>query len=342
MEFSNLPKKPTSEEVHAFIAQQLGVTRTQLVRLQLSHTDECAFVKVIDLNTAQRIVQTHDNQHDYEVKGVKHKIRIRMADGAVDVRLYDLSEHVSVEQISRHMAAYGEILSVTELLWSDKHHYADMATGIRQVKMVLREPIKSYITIDGETTYVKYPKQRPTCRHCGEYMHTGISCVHNKKLLAQKVSVNDRLKRDSYAGAVRGASEGFGANETEDQRSNSLDGNVSAKQESPLNTSKLDVSADVNPAPVQQNLDNGLSTVMDQEVHHRKLSICEISSMSTDDSSNEHVLESSIICNANGEMAVVTTQKPINDSTGKHKTNISNETNPFIVAKRGRRQSKKH
>lgn len=363
VEFSNLPKKPTSEEVHAFVAQQLGVTRTQLVRLQLSHTDECAFVKVVDLTTAQRIVQTHDNQHDYEVRGVKHKIRIRMADGGVDVRLYDLSEHVSDEQISRHMAAYGEVLSVSELLWSDKHHYAGMATGIRQVKMVLREPIKSYVTIDGETTYVQYPKQRPTCKHCGEFMHTGISCVQNKKLLAQKVSVNDRLKRSSYAGAVRGASEGFNASDAGEQANASTVDNGSSSpvpenlpstsheaifpvlpgNETTSTATQMDVAAGPDPEVHQHVTEEMLTSAVGNESQQRSISVGDDSSMSTDGSCTGNVLEKSIVCNPNGELVVVATEKTANDHKGKHKTNIVDDgTNNFIVAKRGRGRPKKN
>lgn len=170
----------------------------------MSHTDDCAFIKVTDQTIAQRIVDQYDNKFDYEVKGVKYKLRIRMADGCVDVRLHDLSENTTDEQIRKHMSCYGEVLSVQELLWSDKHYFPGFPSGIRQVRMVLREPIKSYVTIDGDTTHVTYPKQRQTCRHCGEFMHTGISCVQNKKLLVQKIGLNDRLRGSSYAGAVRG------------------------------------------------------------------------------------------------------------------------------------------
>lgn len=204
VEFAKLPKKPTSEEVHKMVGLQLGITRSQLVCIQLSHTDECAFVKVTEQAIAQRVVDQFDNKLDYDVKGVKYKLRLRMADGCVDVRLHDLSENTTNEQIRRHMEVYGDVLSVQELLWSDKHHFPGLSSGIRLVRMVLREPIKSYITIDGESTLVTYPRQRQTCRHCGEYLHTGISCVQNKKLLAQKAGLNDRLKKASYAGAVRG------------------------------------------------------------------------------------------------------------------------------------------
>lgn len=204
VDFGNFPKKPTSEEVHTFVGRHLGVTREQLVQIQLHHIDDCVYVKLTNLALAQKIVSDHDNKHDYEVKGVKYKIRLRMADGGTEVKLHDLSENVTNEQISRHMAAYGEILSIDWLVFGDKHHFPGLRSGVRQVKMVLREPIKSYVTVAGETTLVTYPKQRQTCRHCTEYLHIGISCVQNKKLLAQKVSVNERLKPKSYSNALRG------------------------------------------------------------------------------------------------------------------------------------------
>lgn len=259
VDFTNLPKKPTSEEVHTFVSRHLGVTRAQLVKLQISHTDDCAFVKVTDHSTAQRIVDTHDNTHEYDVKGVKYKLRIRMADGGVEVRLHDLSENITDEQISRHMTSYGEVLSVEDLFWSDKHVFSGCASGIKQIKMILREPIKSYITIQGETTFVTYPKQRQTCKHCGEYMHTGISCVQNKKLLAQKLGVNDRLKKGSYAGAVRTGTMGF----------NPMTSNCSSEvpvqsQNAPETAGALEASnfphlVEMNIEPSSSNAVNGLN-----------------------------------------------------------------------------------
>lgn len=204
VDFGNIPKKPTSEEVHTFVGRHLGVTREQLVQIQLHHIDDCVYVKLTNLLLAQKIVSDHDNKHDFVVKGVKYKLRLRMADGGIEVKLHDLSENVTSEQISRHMTAYGEVLSIDWLVFGDKHHFPGLRSGVRQVKMVLREPIKSYVTIAGETTLVTYPKQRQTCRHCTEYLHIGISCVQNKKLLAQKVGVNERLKPKSYSSALRG------------------------------------------------------------------------------------------------------------------------------------------
>lgn len=210
IEFANLSKKPSFENIHRFIAEALGLSKTQVVRVQINHYLWCAFVKCVDLETAQSIVQQHDNRHEIEVSGKKIKLRILMEDGAVDVRLHDLSEDVTNEAIVEHMSNYGQVLAIEELAWSEKYAFDDIPSGIRSVKMILKSQIKSYITVEGETTYVTYFGQKHTCRHCNEYIHSGIPCTQNKKLLVQKVSVNDRINTtkqssntSSYANAVK-------------------------------------------------------------------------------------------------------------------------------------------
>lgn len=129
-----------------------------------------------------------------------------MEDGCTHVKVHDLSMDVTDEQLTSHMTQYGEVLSIQELVWTDDYEFAGLPTGIRLIKMFLQQPIKSYISICGESTYVTYPGQRATCKHCGEYMHTGIPCVQNKKLLVQKASVNERLtvsSGNSYASVVK-------------------------------------------------------------------------------------------------------------------------------------------
>lgn len=206
IDFSNIPKKPTFKEIHKFVARDLGLSVEQVCRIQISHIYNCAFVQTVDLATAQDIVQLHDNRHEYECNKQRYKLRILMEDGCIHVKLHDLSMDITDEQVEHHMSQYGEVASIQELVWTDDYEFAGLPTGIRQVKMILKHPIKSFICICGESTYVTYPGQRPTCKHCGEYTHTGIPCVQNKKLLVQKASVNERLNVSpvkSYAGVVK-------------------------------------------------------------------------------------------------------------------------------------------
>lgn len=208
IDFSNIPRKPSFKEVHSFVARELGLSKENLLRIQISHVYGCAFVQTVDTATAEQVVKLHDNKHEYECNKKKYRLRILMEDGCTQVKLHDLSADVSDEQITHHMSQYGDVVSIQELVWSDDYEFSGLFTGIRLVRMVLKQQIKSYINIGPESTYVTYSGQRATCRHCGEYVHTGIPCIQNKNLLVQKASVNERLrsaKTTSYSDVVRKA-----------------------------------------------------------------------------------------------------------------------------------------
>lgn len=198
IDLSNVPRKPSHEEVHEFVNTELGLQKEQVVRIQPSRSLQCVFVKVIELSIAQRIVAEHDNKHETEIDGKMYKLRIRLEDGAVEVKLHDLSEDVSDGKIVEYLRAYGDVISIRELMWDERYTFGGIPTGVREVKMMVKENIPSYVTIDGEITALSYYGQQQTCRHCSEFVHNGISCVQNKKLLVQKLNADQ-----SYAKVVK-------------------------------------------------------------------------------------------------------------------------------------------
>lgn len=204
IDFGHIPKKPTAKDIHLFVGKRLGLTQQQVKRIQYSQHIGCAFITCFDLDTAKRIVQQHRDQHEITVGNQKYILRIRMEESGTEVRIYDLSDHITDKQIIAHMSKYGEVHSIKELLWDDRFLFPGMPSGIRLLRMTLKEHIDSYITIHGEHTAVSYSGQRQTCRHCGELIHIGIPCTQNKKLLVQKMSVNGRLNQTaSYAGVLK-------------------------------------------------------------------------------------------------------------------------------------------
>lgn len=188
IDYANVPKKPSSEEVHQFVGVTLGLKREELMRIQYSRNLGVAFVKAASLEIAQKVVEENDNTHELTVDGKIYKIRLVMEDGAVEVKLFNLSEDVTNDKIARFLIAYGEMLSIREELWDEKHHFAGLPTGVRVARMIVKKNIPSYVSIDCETTQVAYYGQQQSCRHCSESVHNGISCVQNKKLLLQKLA----------------------------------------------------------------------------------------------------------------------------------------------------------
>ena len=196
IDFSNVPKKPDNAKVHSFCATVLGLKQGEVLRIQNSRTVGSSFVKVTDLALAQRICEEHDNKHDITVDGKKYPLRITLEEGAVEVRLYDLSEDVTDKKITEYLVKYGDVIAIREQRCGADVDFPGISTGVRVAKMIVKRNIESWVTIDGEMTQVSYYGQRQTCRHCRDYMHIGATCVQNKKLLVQK-SYADAAKQMS-------------------------------------------------------------------------------------------------------------------------------------------------
>lgn len=118
IDYANVPKKPSSEEVHRFVGATLGLKRDEVMRLQYSRNLGVAFVKATCLEVAQKVVEEHDNRHELTVDGKPFKIRLVMEDGAVEVKLFNLSEDVTNDKIVKFLMAYGELLSIREEMWT--------------------------------------------------------------------------------------------------------------------------------------------------------------------------------------------------------------------------------
>lgn len=139
IDYANVPKKPSSEEVHQFVGATLGMKREELLRIQYTRNTAVAFVKAASLEVAQKIVEGNDNKHELIVDGVPYKLRLTMEDGAVVVRLHNLSEDVTSEKIAKFLSSYGEILSIREELADENHYFPGLPTGVRIVRMTIKK-----------------------------------------------------------------------------------------------------------------------------------------------------------------------------------------------------------
>ncbi|KXJ79122.1 hypothetical protein RP20_CCG002273 [Aedes albopictus] len=206
VDLSNFPKRPSFEEIHGFIHETIGLTVDQVLRLQMNHAQNCAHVKCRDLKTAQDAVDRHDNRHELEVNRTKFRVRLAMDDGGVEIKIHDLSENVRNEDIAAYLKQFGDVVSIKEQVWGENFVFKGVSSGVRVAKVILRRHIKSFVSICGEETLVSYRNQPQWCKHCTNPSHPGNTCVENKKLLGQKVDLNNRLKavqnKSSYASVL--------------------------------------------------------------------------------------------------------------------------------------------
>lgn len=167
IDLANVPKRPTYEEIHNFVATELGLQRHEVQRIQCSRSANCVFVKVAGLELAQKVCEEHDAKHEVVVDDQKYVLRIRMEDGAVEVKVFDLPEDISEVCITDFLSAYGEVLSIREQLWTDQYTFGGSSTGVWVARMIVKRNIPSYVVIDGETTFLSYYGQLQSCKTVG-------------------------------------------------------------------------------------------------------------------------------------------------------------------------------
>lgn len=194
IDLTNFPKRPSFEDIHKFVHESLELTVDHVVRLQMNHAQNCVHIKCRDLQTAQTVVENHHAKHEIEVNKTKVKVRLAMDDGGTEVKFHDLSENIRNEELVEFLKQYGEVITIQDQVWGENYPLKGIPTGVRVVKIILRRHIKSFVTIQGEQTLVTYRNQVHTCKHCTNPSHPGSTCVENKKLLGQKVDLNNRLK----------------------------------------------------------------------------------------------------------------------------------------------------
>ncbi|KAL9705293.1 hypothetical protein quinque_008811 [Culex quinquefasciatus] len=186
-----------AQELQKFVLVKLGLAVGQVKRFQVNHAQNCVHVKCSELKVAQDTVAMHNGKHVMEINKTKVTVRLVMEDGGVEVKIHDLSENVTNDDIVAFLRHFGDGLSIREVSWGEGFPLRGMSSGIRVAKMILRRHIKSFATILGESTLISYRGQPMTCRHCTLTQHIGMSCVENKKLLGQKADLSTRLKSAS-------------------------------------------------------------------------------------------------------------------------------------------------
>lgn len=197
LDFSNVPVRPSTNEVIEFAVNKLGLVMDQVKRIHLRTSSVCCHVDLKDQSYALDLVEKNDGKHSILCKGTNYPIPVTMDDGSTIVKIHDVSERVTNTVIKCHMQQYGEVISVTEGVWSDAYACAGLPMGYRYVRMIIHKQIPSYMRINGESTLATHRGQQHTCRKCDLPVHHGMTCVSSRKLTTQKSNLNDRLK--SYA-----------------------------------------------------------------------------------------------------------------------------------------------
>lgn len=124
-----------------------------------------------------------DGRQELVCENKRHKIRLFVEDGGIDIKLHHLPRRMPQEWIAQHMQRFGNVLNIKDEMCKSSR-FPNTPSGVKIIRMQLRRAIPSYISIRGYSTYCTYDNQVQTCRHCGNMMHKGRGCAENRARLA--------------------------------------------------------------------------------------------------------------------------------------------------------------
>ncbi|KAL1373744.1 hypothetical protein pipiens_005098 [Culex pipiens pipiens] len=145
-------------------------------------TNARVFLEMGSTEQAEALVLKHHLKHALQADSQDYAIPLYMADGSVEVKVYDLPPYLPNGTIAKHLSAFGEVLSIKDDVW--QKFFPGVPNGTRTVRMKLKKSIPSYVNMEDECAYVKYRNQIATCRYCGRNLHIGSKCSDVKKALS--------------------------------------------------------------------------------------------------------------------------------------------------------------
>ena len=91
------------------------------------------------------------------------------------IRIANLPPEVPEETLRAALAAYGEIITIHDEIWSKTHRYT-VANGVKVFMMKLTKHLPSHMTIAGYRILTSYDGQPITCYGCGDTEHMFQVC----------------------------------------------------------------------------------------------------------------------------------------------------------------------
>lgn len=197
LDFHVMPTRPKAEQVKEFLLKKMQIDMSKTKNIQFCISKSQVIIEVDSAALAEDLIAEHNGKHTMEHENENYIIPVRSIDNAIEVKVHDLPPHLPNRLIAKQLSQYGEVLAIKDDTW--KEFFPGMPNGTRTVRIVLKKPIPSYVIVENDTAYIKYPNQIRTCRHCVRALHVGKSCGEARKELDGETS-----KRLTAAEVVKG------------------------------------------------------------------------------------------------------------------------------------------
>lgn len=147
IDFTVVPARPKLDRVREFVFDQMGIEMSRIKNVQTRIIKAHVVIEVESAELAEELVATHNLQHSVVHEGKQYHIPVYTADNIKEIKVFDLPCQMPNSVIAKHLAKFGEVISIKNDVWKDV--FAGVANGTRFVRMKLHKQIPSYVAMSG-------------------------------------------------------------------------------------------------------------------------------------------------------------------------------------------------
>lgn len=171
--------RPKSFEVEDWLETIVKIRSEDIIGYHLSIVDSVMYLKLSTADLCEKVVAATGGSLKFNHRdGNVGDVSIDHA-GIRTLRIFELPFEVSEAQINSVMSSYGTVVSNIAEKWSNAHRF-QVLNGVRQLKMVLRQHVPSYIDVCGYRGIVIYDGQPRTCAGCNKPGHIRSECMQRR------------------------------------------------------------------------------------------------------------------------------------------------------------------
>lgn len=181
-DFNVMPVFPELDVIQKFFEKQVQLDLSSVQNLQVNLSRNQVIIETTTPEQAFAIAREHHSKHYIVHQKKRFQIPIYVEDETTEVKIHDLPPRMPNQLIVEHLLQYGEVKSIFNEVWRD--YFPGLTNGVRIVRMNIKKPIPSYLSIEGNSAFIVHKEQIKTCRHCNQSLHPGQKCKFIKTIAA--------------------------------------------------------------------------------------------------------------------------------------------------------------
>lgn len=179
----NIKEKLTVYETHLLIKNSLQLEASEVIAIEIYQAK--VFIKVDTEKTLEKIFEQYENKLFYTDKnGEKFEIILTNETRRTTVKVHNLPIEIPDDEVVKSLESYGNVEDCIHEKWKNVPY--PCYNGTRALKMLIKNPIPSYVNIGNKRFWTTHFGQQRTCRRCSSTSHEAKDCSYTAENIIRR------------------------------------------------------------------------------------------------------------------------------------------------------------